>query len=593
MSQLPQKLPGFFMYFAKQQKWCFVTLLVCHLAWAIDQTIFPYVFTIFIDRIIGYTGDKSQVWPVLMFPLVLGAGMWILTEVMFRTYDYIAIRTYPKFEAAIRLAMVNYVQGHSHQYFADHFAGNIANKIGDMPESAARIMQLVLTLFIPSIVAYVIGSSFFASMHPLFALILCGWAALHIGICLLFAKTCNAASFIHSESRSTLSGKIVDSLTNMFAVKSFARQRWEFEHINDYQSEEQSNHERVFRLTFIIRVIQGVLCLALSGVLGTWVMIVQWQHDVITAGELVYIFYTSWGLTIMAWICGIELPNLFKEIGTCRQAMQLIQVKHEITDVVNAKEIDVANGEVTFDQVTFHYQKNNNVFDQESVTIEAGSKVGLVGFSGSGKTTFVNLIMRFFDVESGKILIDGQDISQVTRHSLREQISMIPQDPSLFHRTLMDNIRYGKFDATDEEVIAAAKQAHCHEFVMQLDDGYETLVGERGIKLSGGQRQRIAIARAMLKNAPILILDEATSALDSVTEKLIQDSLQQLMADRTTIVVAHRLSTLSEMDRILVFDQGHIQEDGTHEELLKGKGQYAKMWQMQAGGFLPDKESSS
>jgi ATP-binding cassette subfamily B protein len=225
-----------------------------------------------------------------------------------------------------------------------------------------------------------------------------------------------------------------------------------------------------------------------------------------------------------------------------------------------------------------------------NVTIQSGSKTGLVGFSGSGKSTFVNLILRFFDVSSGKILIDWQDIKQVTQDSLRQSIALIPQDTSLFHRSLMENIRYGRLEATDEEVFEVSKQAHCDEFIRQLPEGYQTLVGERGIKLSGGQRQRIAIARAMLKKAPILILDEATSALDSVTEKYIQESLHELMTGCTTIVIAHRLSTLAEMDRILVFSKGSIVEEGTHQQLLALNGHYAKMWKMQAGGFLPDSE---
>jgi len=232
--------------------------------------------------------------------------------------------------------------------------------------------------------------------------------------------------------------------------------------------------------------------------------------------------------------------------------------------------------------------KRLKFFEDKTLTIKAGEKVGLVGFSGSGKTTFVNLILRHYDPDSGKILIDGQDICKVTQKSLRQQIALIPQDPSLFHRTIMDNLRYGRLEATDDEVYEASKKAHCHEFIMQLPEGYHTIVGERGSKISGGQRQRIAIARAILKNAPILILDEATSALDSITEKYIQEALHVLTKARTTLVVAHRLSTLSEMDRILVFKDGKIIEEGTHESLVDQGGHYAHLWKMQAGGFLQD-----
>jgi ATP-binding cassette subfamily B protein len=250
----------------------------------------------------------------------------------------------------------------------------------------------------------------------------------------------------------------------------------------------------------------------------------------------------------------------------------------------------VTKGKITFSKVRFNYKNTKPLFRRKSVIIEPGQKIGLVGYSGSGKTTFVSLILRLYDVTSGQILIDGQDIRDVTQDSLRCHISLIPQEPSLFHRTVMENIRYGRLEASDEEVIEAAKKAYAHEFIMQLPEAYDSLVGERGIKLSGGQRQRIAIARAILKNAPILMLDEATSQLDSVTEIEIQKSLWVLMQNKTTLVVAHRLSTLLQMDRILVFDQGKIVEDGTHAELLAENGLYKGLWDAQVGGFLQDKK---
>ena len=277
-----------------------------------------------------------------------------------------------------------------------------------------------------------------------------------------------------------------------------------------------------------------------------------------------------------------------EELGRSKQALSLISEKHEITDSQRAKSLVLTEGRIEFENVSFHYDQAEALFHNKSVIITKGQKIGLIGLSGSGKSTFVNLILRLFDLESGCIYIDGQNIQKVTQKSLRENIAMIPQDISLFYRTIMENIRYGRIEASDAEVISASKQAQCHEFIMQMKDDYQSLVGERGIKLSGGQRQRIAIARAILKNAPILILDEATSALDSLTESFIQDSLKRLMTGRTVIVVAHRLSTLSAMDRILVFDAGAIIEDGTHEELIRADGHYSRMWKMQAGGFLPE-----
>jgi ATP-binding cassette subfamily B protein len=274
--------------------------------------------------------------------------------------------------------------------------------------------------------------------------------------------------------------------------------------------------------------------------------------------------------------------------GTVNQALKLLELPVEIQDKPNAEQLSVTRGEITFEHVRFHYKGAEALFENKSITIFPGEKVGLVGYSGSGKTTFVNLILRLFEVDKGSIKIDGQDIRDVTQDSLRANISLIPQDPILFHRTLMENIRYGRLSASNEEVIEASRKANAHDFIALLPQGYETYVGERGVKLSGGQRQRIAIARAILKNAPILILDEATSQLDSITENVIQESILELMKDKTTLVVAHRLSTLLSMDRIIVFDKGNIVEDGTHNELLAQGGLYKTLWEAQIGGFLPD-----
>ncbi len=279
--------------------------------------------------------------------------------------------------------------------------------------------------------------------------------------------------------------------------------------------------------------------------------------------------------------------EFFEHIGNIANGVFTIVQPHEIIDRDSAIAHSITQGQIEFRQVNFSYSLGKKVFDNLSITIQPGQRVGLVGFSGSGKSSFVNLILRLFDPQSGEILIDGVDIQDMTQDALHSQISLIPQDPSLFHRTLMENIRYGRLDATDEEVIEAARKAYAHDFIAQIKEGYHSLVGERGIKLSGGQRQRIAIARVILKDAPILILDEATSSLDSITEKAIQDTLDSVMNGKTVIVVAHRLSTIADLDRILVFDQGRIVEDGTHPKLLACCGAYYRLWKMQAGGFLP------
>lgn len=334
------------------------------------------------------------------------------------------------------------------------------------------------------------------------------------------------------------------------------------------------------------------LCVALAAEFFTLTgfMIFYWMMGKISTGEVVQLFYTVWNVSLVMLRIGDMAPEFFQALGIATQALSIMQDPQDLGDRPNTQELQISTGEIVFDNVDFHYGEKK-LFRNKHVRIRGKEKVGLVGFTGAGKSTFINLILRFFPLDSGKILIDEQEIAAVSLESLRRQIALIPQDPILFHRTLRENISYGNPEASEVEIIRIAKQAHCDEFIRNLPKGYEAKVGERGTKLSGGEKQRIAIARAMLADAPILILDEATSSLDSVTERYIQDSLEKLMQNRTTIVIAHRLSTLSRMDRILVFDQGKIVEEGTHEFLLSEDGLYARMWKMQVGGFLPDQSS--
>jgi ATP-binding cassette subfamily B protein len=337
----------------------------------------------------------------------------------------------------------------------------------------------------------------------------------------------------------------------------------------------------------LIYIVQGALIAAMIGFMG-YFLVHLYLLGSLTVGDFALILGLSMEVGHITWFTMSQVDEFNMCVGKCNQSLASLIVKSSVQDKEEASILSVDKGEINFVDVKFHYKGTDPLFDNKSVKIEGGQKVGLVGYSGGGKTSFVNLILRLYNVTDGKILIDSQDIREVTQSSLHANIAMIPQDPSLFHRSLMDNIRYGRADASDAEVIEAAKKAHAHEFIDKLPLGYESLVGERGVKLSGGQRQRIAIARAILKNAPILILDEATSQLDSVTEKLIQDSLWTLMQGKTTIVIAHRLSTLLQMDRILVFDQGKIVEEGAHRELITRSGLYKTLWDAQSGGFLPD-----
>lgn len=584
---LPKALLPFLWHFIKEQWPWILTAQIFALAWSLDHTLWPYIIMLLIDGITNFTGDKANMWHVLSFPVLMGASLWITTEIFNRLSGFIMAYRVPKFEASIRMGMFDYVQRHSYSYFSDRFAGSIANKIADMPKSANYIIEQLMRIFIPVLVAFAISMAFFASLQPLFAVILLVWFATHVGICLLFAGKCDQYADTHAESRSSLSGAVVDSLSNHLNSKLFSRFALEKREIGKFQQDEIKKHQQSLVYMEKIKIALGIGVFLGPGVAINWLMLYEWQHDRLTAGEVVFIFNTIWNITAMAWVTGLELPGFFREIGVCRQAISLMQDSHGIPDRPGSMPLRVDRGEILFDKVSFQYSPNQRIFEDKTVAIPAGQKVGLVGFSGSGKTTFVHLILRYFDVHKGRILIDGQDTAGVIQETLRSKIAMIPQDTSLYHRSLMENIRCGRPEASDAEVIQAAMEARCHEFIEKLPEKYHTLVGERGIKLSGGQRQRIAIARAFLKDAPILILDEATSALDSMTEQHIQESLTSLMDGRTTLVIAHRLSTLSNMDRILVFKEGKIVEEGSHQELIDFQGHYAAMWQMQAGGFLP------
>jgi len=332
---------------------------------------------------------------------------------------------------------------------------------------------------------------------------------------------------------------------------------------------------------------RATLVLFGSGML--FACIAGWQNGLITIGEMSTIMGLTFSFTGTAWYLSFGIIHLSESYGYLNDSLTTLIKPHGVTDREDAKPLTIKDATIEFDKVHFDYgadAEGRPVFEDLNLTIPVGQRVGLIGPSGAGKSSFVNLIQRFFDVKSGAIRIDGQDISEVTQESLRKHIAVIPQDTALFHRTIMENIRYGRLDASDEDVIEAARRAHAIDFINELPQGFDTLVGERGVKLSGGQRQRIAIARAILKNAPILILDEATSALDSESEKLLQASLEELMRGKTVIAVAHRLSTINTMDRLLVMDQEKIVEDGTHDELLKINGTYARLWGMQSGGFL-------
>lgn len=588
MQPFPSSLWKFVYTFVQKSKWGFLGIFILNLCWTIDQVTWPIIIGYAVDALKTFDGPRSDIWHAISGVVIIGALLWITIEIMARACGFLSAKIYPTFEANVRMAMFEHMNHHSHSFFSNNFAGSMANKINDMPRSLKAIFDMVFEMFLPNLLTFLLSSIIFAFVHPIFGIIIFVWVAIHMGVCMYASKTIQRKSDVHAESRSSLAGRIVDSFSNNLSVRIFSRKKHEVDYTYVFQKDEIAKYKDVMFYMEKVKIFLGIFCFLFIGVFLTWAQIHMYKTGQLTLGELVYLFQAAWHVTIAAWMTGLRLPDFFREIGVCRQAFSLISTPFQITDKFKAQPIKIKNGKIEFRNVTFSYERNNNVFDEQSITINPKEKVGLVGFSGSGKTTFANLIMRHFDIKSGMILIDGYNIKDVKQDSLREQISMIPQDPSLFHRTLIENIRYGNLKASDKQVVEAAKKAFCHDFIMDLPDKYNTVVGERGLKLSGGQRQRIAIARAILKKSPILIMDEATSALDSVTENQIQKSIKSASKNSTTIIIAHRLSTLSEMDRILVFDKGHIVEDGTHEELISKDSHYKKLWDMQIDGLLPN-----
>lgn len=590
MKKASKKIPlksllSFIWKYLCLQPWSFFFIFFLSLTWSIDSTLWPYLLRFIIDTLTQYDADRANAWASLKLLLIAGVVLWFFVEVGFRTRDFIRAYAFPKLEAQIRMDMFDYIQRHSPKYFNENFAGSLSNKISDMTNEVSSILHNVM-VFIPAAASSILILLFFVEVSPIFALILGVWIAIHFILCVVFTAKCVDYSNQHGKARSKLAGKIVDSFTNNFAVNLFSRFAFEKMHIGEYQKEEQKKNFQAQYYVALMLTSLSILFLVGTITLNGFLLL-YWTQDKITTGEVIQVFNTTFNVIMILWVAGDLMPQFFKSLGIATQALSVMYDPQDVIDPPNTPPLVVKRGEIIFENVTFQFGEKK-LFDNKDVVIQGGEKVGLVGYSGAGKSTFVNLILRFYPVDKGRILIDGQDIAHVTLDSLRKQVALIPQDPMLFHRNLEENIHYGNIDATKEQIIEASVLAHCDEFIRKRPSGYATLVGERGTKLSGGERQRIAIARAILAASPILILDEATSSLDSVTENYIQEALERLMENRTSIVVAHRLSTLAKMDRILVFDQGKIVEEGSHSDLMDRGGHYAQMWQMQAGGFLPD-----
>ncbi len=565
-------------------------MVVLEAGQAACSILLPYAIKQIMDAVAVAQSLKIAVWDKVEGPLWL-FGFLNLGIVLFsRASGAMLVMLGPSLRRRVRRELFAYLQHHSQHYFLSHFAGSLANRISEVSMSVAHTVWTVLFDFWPLIISFSVSLILLVGVNLKLALTLGLWIMAYVLISYLLAQRCRHFAREYAAARSLVSGKIVDSVTNIMNAKLFARRDYERAYLEGYLDLEVKSARDTFWFMERIRWFQFIAAMILMlGIIGYALKI--WSENGMSVGEFAMAASLSLMLIEQARGLSRRFLDFFEYVGNIHDGVSLIVRPHGVLDEVNARPMTVNAGTIRFHKLDFSYVAGKPVFRNLNISINSGEKVGLVGFSGSGKSTMLNLMLRLFEPQSGSILIDHQDIQSVSQESLRDSIAMIPQDPMLFHRTLMENIRYGRLDASDDEVIAAAKKAHAHEFIMDAVDGYESLVGERGVKLSGGQRQRIALARAILKNASILLLDEATSALDSITERHIQESLVYLMRNKTVMVIAHRLSTLSHLDRILVFHQGQVVEDGNHAQLLRLEGHYARMWSMQAGGFLPESET--
>lgn len=555
------------------------------LMWALLLNVQPYIVKLILNAAMGE--DQGNLFERLAFLMALYLFSEFIYVSIFRLYDWIIIKLRPVLKQHICLVLMDIMMDHSHSFYQRQFAGSLTTRISDIVMGVSDVLRIVIDRLLACSLMLLFVLYNISRIHMKFTMALGLWIFFFLGISIVLVFRNQHLAYDVAGARASVTGVMVDILTNMSTVRLFAGKKFEQSYLKrsvDFSVEKDQVRDWFF---LKLHAFQGGSFLVFQAVCFWW-LLNGLVSKTISPGDFVLVLTLNLHIIENFWNIAKDMRDFWEKMGNIVQGLAIIENPIDIQDPANAKELVVTKGEIVFENVQFQYHDAESLFEHKSVIIHPGQKIGLVGFSGSGKSTFVNLILRLFDVTAGRIMIDGQDIREVTQDSLHEAIAMIPQDPSLFHRSLIENIVYGRKNATHEEIIAAAKQAYAHDFIVELSSGYDTQVGERGIRLSGGQRQRISIARAILKNAPILILDEATSQLDSVTEGEIQESLWNLMHNKTTLVVAHRLSTLLQMDRILVFDQGSIVEDGSHEELVARDGLYKKLWEAQIGGFLLD-----
>lgn len=511
-------------------------------------------------------------------------GVWILAQSIWRVMGYAWNFLQPKVMSDLLNTCYEYMLGHSCGFFNSDFVGGLVSKVKRYQNAYESITDIILWEFSRTIIRFIGIIAFLFWYLPLFAWITLVWFAVYMSFVFLFSRYKMKFDLRLSEQDTKTTAQLADTFTNNLSLKLFNGTESENKRFQEITGTLFRLRRKSWNLGNHANVFQGFSMAILSLVVFR-ISIDYFQRGELSIGEVVMLQGYVSQITERLWDFSRSIRSIYENLAYANEMSQVLQEPHEVVDKLCARELEVIRGEIEFRNLNFHYEKESSIFRDFNLRVRPGEKIALVGPSGGGKSTSVTLLFRLKDWQSGQLLIDGQDVTEVSQDSLRRAVSLVPQDPIMFHRTLFENIQYGCPGASRDRVIAAAKAAHAHEFISRFPKGYDTLTGERGVILSGGQRQRVAIARAILKNAPILVLDEATSSLDSESEQLIQDALKTLLTGKTTIVIAHRLSTIRMMDRIIVLEGGRVTEEGKHEDLLRRGGTYSRLWNIQAGSF--------
>ncbi len=550
------------------------------------EVVTPLYYKRFFDVLATTELARALVVPQLAHILFVILGINALMWLMYRVATFTNNFFQPRIFAELSNTCFEYLHRHSFGFFSNRFVGALVKRVGRLVGAFEDITDMFLWEILRTVVrlSFILVVLFLS--YPVLGALLSGWLILYLTINYFLSLQQLKFSEVAAKADSAVSGYLADTVMNQSTVKLFTAHSDERRAFGQLTEERFQLDRRSWNFDSTIEAVQVAFMVLLEFAIF-YAALRLWRQGAVTIGDFVLVQVYVIRVFDQLWGVGRVIRRMYRRFGDAAEMVEILNEPHQVQDRPGATTLQVPRGALEFTGVNFTYIDSHQVIKNFSLRLAPGEHVGLVGPSGAGKSTLVALLLRFYDLTSGEITIDGQNVTSVTQDSLRQRVSFVPQDPVLFHRTLIDNIRYGRRDATDAEVVAAAKQAHCDEFISKLPRGYQTFVGERGVKLSGGERQRVAIARAILKNAPILVLDEATSSLDSQTEALIQDALATLMRGKTTLVIAHRLSTIMKLDRIVVVRDGAVQEEGNHAELIEKKGGlYKTLWGLQAGGFI-------